>query len=263
MLALKLLIVPIFIVLITLAARRWGPQVAGIMAGFPLVAGPILFFIDLEQGHAFASVATTATVSAVTAAVAFGFAYAWTSRVRGWGTSLLMALAAWGITAFALAQWQPSLAIAVMLSVGALWLAPWALPAMVEVDAVKPTSHGELCARMIAGALLVVAVTTAAAALGSRWSGLFAMFPVLASVLSVFSHRSHGPAYVTRLVRGMVKGYYSFTAFCVTLALLLPRAGTATAFIAGLAAAFALQFGLQGIHRITAHQAIRAARDAA
>ena len=263
MLALKLLIVPTFIVLITLAARRWGPQVAGIMAGFPLVAGPILFFLDLEQGHAFAAIAATATVSAVNAAVAFGFAYAWTSRLRGWLPSLLVALAAWGITAFALAQWQPSLMVASMLTVGVLWLAPWALPAAAEVAAAKPTSPAELCARMGAGALLVVAVTSAAAVLGSRWSGLLAMFPVLASVLSVFSHRSYGPAYVTRLLRGMVTGYYSFTAFCVTLALLLPRAGTATAFIAGLAAAFALQLGMQGLQRISGHMAIRAARDAA
>lgn len=263
MLALKLLIVPAFIVLITLAARRWGPQVAGVMAGFPLVAGPILFFIDLEQGHAFATVAATATVSAVTAAVAFGFAYAWASRFRAWGASLLMALATWGITAFALAQWQPSLAIAVTMALGALWLAPRSLPAMAEVDVAKPTSSGQLCARMVAGALLVASVTTAATGLGSRWSGLLAMFPVLASVLSVFSHRSQGPAYVAHLLRGMMKGYYSFTAFCVTLALLLPEAGTAMAFMAGLIAAFALQFGLQGIQRIVASQAIRAAREAA
>lgn len=263
MLALKLLIVPAFIVLITLAARRWGPQVAGVMAGFPLVAGPILFFIDLEQGHAFAAVAATATVSAVTAAVAFGFAYAWTSRFHTWWLSLLLALMTWFITAFALAQWQPSLAIALIVTLSVLWLAPRALPTAATVDAAKPTSYGELLARMAAGALLVGAVTTAAAALGSRWSGLLAMFPVLASVLSVFSHRSQGSAYVAHLLRGMVKGYYSFTAFCVTLALLLPEAGTVTAFFAGLTAAFGLQFGLQGIQRIVGHQAIRAAREAA
>ena len=263
MLALKLLIVPSFIVLITLAARRWGPQVAGVMAGFPLVAGPILLFIDLEQGHAFAAVAAAATVSAVTAAVAFGFAYAWTSRIGVWWLSLPAALATWSATAFALARWQPSLATAAIMSLGVLWLAPRLLPAMGEIDAAKPTSNGELLARMVAGALLVVAVTATAASLGSRWSGLLAMFPVLASVLCVFSHRSQGPTYVARLLRGMVKGYYSFTAFCVTLALLLPEAGTATAFRAGLTAAFALQFGLQGLHRIVGHPAIRAAREAA
>jgi len=263
LLAFKLLIVPIFIVLITLAARRWGPQVAGVMAGFPLVTGPILFFIDLEQGQAFAARAAVSSVSAVTAAVTFGFAYAWMSRFRTWWASLPVALAAWATTAFTMAQLQPSLLAASAITLGALWLAPWALPEVTEVDAAKPTSPTELLARMVAGAVLVAAVTTAAASLGSRWSGLLAMFPVLASVLCVFSHRSYGPAYVARLLRGMVNGYYSFTAFCVTLALLLPEAGTTTAFVAGLTAAFALQFGLQGIHRIVGYRAIRAAREAA
>jgi len=263
LLAFKLLIVPIFIVLITLAARRWGPQVAGVMAGFPLVTGPILFFIDLEQEYAFAAMAAVSSVSAVTAAVAFGFAYAWTSRFRAWWSSLPVALGAWAATAFTMAQLQPSLLTAATITLTALWLAPSALPAVAEVDAGKPTSPAELLARMLAGALLVATVTTAAASLGSRWSGLLAMFPVLASVLCVFSHRSHGPAYVAHLLRGMVKGYYSFTAFCVTLALLLPQTGTATAFVAGLSAAFALQFCLQGIHRIVGYRTIRAAREAA
>lgn len=263
MLILKLLTVPVFIMLITLSARRWGPQAAGVMAGFPLIAGPILLFIALEQGHRFAAAAATATVSAVTAAVAFGVAYAWSSRFLAWWWSLPAALAVWAGAALALAQLQPSLAIATAMSLGMLWLAPRLLPSVANVDTAKPVSNGELLVRMLAGALLVAAVTSAAASVGSRWSGLMAMFPVLASVLSVFSHRSYGPAYVARLLRGMVTGYYSFTAFCVTLAVLLPEAGTVTAFATALAGAFVLQVGMQGIQRLIESQAVNAAREAA
>jgi hypothetical protein len=263
LLALKLLIVPTFIMLISLAARRWGPQVAGIMAGFPLVAGPILLFISIERGHAFAANAAAASVSAVTAAVVFGVVYAWICRSRAWWWSLLAALTMWAVTAFALAQLQLQLIVATGISLIALWLAPRSLPAAASTTAAKAASPIELLSRMAAGAILVTAVTAAAGALGARWSGLLAMFPVLASVLCVFSQRSHGAAYVTRLLRGMMAGYYSFAAFCVTLALLLPATATSTVFIAGLAAAFALQFGLQGIKRLAARQTIRAATEAA
>ncbi|GAB3357939.1 hypothetical protein [Lysobacter tyrosinilyticus] len=262
MLALKLLIVPIFIVLITLAARRWGPQVAGMMAGFPLVAGPILLFICIERGHAFAANAAAASVSAVIAALVFGVVYAWMCRSRAWWWSLPAALAAWAATAFALAHLQLPLMAATVITLGALWLAPRSLPAASPTTTAKPAPYTEILARMTAGALLVAAVTGAAGALGSRWSGLMAMFPVLASVLCMFSQRSQGPAYVAQLVRGMMAGYFSFAAFCVTLAVLLPAVTTAVAFIAGLAAAFVLQFGVQAIKRL-GRPSIRAATEAA
>jgi len=52
-LLLKLTIVPIFIGLITLAGRKWGPTIAGLLGGLPVVGGPIIFFITLEQGVPF------------------------------------------------------------------------------------------------------------------------------------------------------------------------------------------------------------------
>jgi len=60
-LALKLLLVPSFLILITLASKRWGPGVAGWLAGLPVSAGPILFIVALEQGHVFAASAAAAS----------------------------------------------------------------------------------------------------------------------------------------------------------------------------------------------------------
>jgi hypothetical protein len=65
MLLIRLLLVPALIVLITLVSRRWGPALAGWLTGFPIVAGPILLVISLEQGAAFAS--SAALLSAVAA----------------------------------------------------------------------------------------------------------------------------------------------------------------------------------------------------
>ena len=49
LLLLKIIVVPALIISVTLAGRRWGPRVGGVLASFPLVAGPVLFFLALGQ----------------------------------------------------------------------------------------------------------------------------------------------------------------------------------------------------------------------
>ena len=69
MLALKLLLVPAFLALLTLAGRVFGPGIAGWLAGLPWVAGPILVVLALENGGAFAARAASATVTEVMALI--------------------------------------------------------------------------------------------------------------------------------------------------------------------------------------------------
>ncbi|QAY92927.1 hypothetical protein CUN63_24935, partial [Pseudomonas sp. ACM7] len=65
MLLLKLLVIPGFLLLISLAGKRWGPSVAGWLSGLPVVVGPILFFLAIEQGQVFAAQSATAALSAM------------------------------------------------------------------------------------------------------------------------------------------------------------------------------------------------------
>src|SRR5688572_1778556 len=50
LLILKLVLVPALVAGLTLAARRWGPFVGGLLLGLPVVAGPTLYFYAVEQG---------------------------------------------------------------------------------------------------------------------------------------------------------------------------------------------------------------------
>jgi hypothetical protein len=54
-LLLKLLLAPSLVVASTLAGRRWGPDVAGILVALPIVAAPILFITYQQHGARFAS----------------------------------------------------------------------------------------------------------------------------------------------------------------------------------------------------------------
>ena len=54
LLPLKLLVTPLLMWLVSIAARRWGSLVGGLIAGMPLTSGPISVYLALEQGAAFA-----------------------------------------------------------------------------------------------------------------------------------------------------------------------------------------------------------------
>ena len=241
MLTLKLFLVPSLICAITLAARRWGPAVGGWLSGFPIVSAPVLFFISVEQGADFAARATAATLSAVPAALIFIMAYAWLATRATWVKSLLGALLVYFMAVGLLYVAAPPVYGSAPVIYAAIWWAPRFFPPTVASPASPPFRGIELALRMLAGAGLVLALTYFAPDLGPRWSGLFAMFPLLAIVLAVFSHRETGAGFTILLLRGMVFGYYAFTSFCLVLALALLILSVGGAFVLALTSACIVQ----------------------
>ena len=77
----ELVLVPALIGAITLAGRRWGPAVAGWLSGFPVVTGPILFFVALKQGPQFASDTAAGALAGSVAWLSFALGYAWAATV--------------------------------------------------------------------------------------------------------------------------------------------------------------------------------------
>ncbi|WP_029921261.1 hypothetical protein [Nevskia soli] len=243
MLALKLLLVPALIGLITLAAHRWGPAVAGWLSGFPVVSGPVLLFLAVERGPEFTAQAAIGTLSAVVAILLFGVSYAWAATRWSWFPCLLTALAVYFVGILALDALAPSMAVAALLTSLSMLLAPYAFPRLDAISGLAAPQGFDVLLRMMVGAVLVLLVTHFASDLGPRLSGLLAMFPVMAGVLAVFSQRQSGAAFTVRLLRGMVFGYYAFAGFCLVLALTLPRMGITTSFCLALACALFIQAG--------------------
>lgn len=241
MLILKLLLVPSFLLLVSLAGKRWGPAVAGSLAGLPLVTGPILFFLAMQHGEVFASAAAGSALSAVLGSAAFGATYANAAQRMSWLPALLVALLAWAGSILFLASLPASLAVSLAVALVTLLAAPHMFPARIAEPGIHAISTAELASRMIAGAGVTVAVTFASSTLGHSWSGLLAVFPVLGSVLAVFSHRREGAANTAVLLYAMATGWYSFTVFCSVLVLALPRAGIAAAFALAIALALFVQ----------------------
>jgi hypothetical protein len=239
LLAVKLLLAPAFVVGASLVARRYGPRVGGLIAGLPVVAGPILLVYALEHGRAFAAGAAAGTLLGLVSLIAFVVVYARLAPRLFWGASLLT-----GWLAFAAAT---ALFSALSLPVGAaLGLAALAL-ALGLVLLPRPGSAQRLHAtppawdlpvRAACALALVLSLTAVAGWLGPQLSGLLAPFPIIATVLATFTHAQRGTDELLRLLRGLLSGFGAFALFCFTLALSLHRLDTAAAF--ALATALAL-----------------------
>jgi len=239
-LLLKLTLVPLLIYGVTLAGRRWGPAVAGWMSAFPIVAGPILLTLTLEQGAPFAATAAEGTLTAVLAILVFTLAYAWAAVRHGMWGSMLRALAAYAVAVALLRLVELPLLVRFGLVIAGLAVTPRLFPP-AQVDAVGKGTGSDLAWRMLAAAVLVLAVTFGATQFGPRLSGFFAMFPVMSTVLVGFSHVQSGPAFAVNLLRGMVTGYYAFAVFCTVLSVALRMQPVGLAFMAAFGCALVVQ----------------------
>ncbi len=243
----KLLLAPTLVALASLAGRRWGPTVGGWLAGFPIVAGPVLFFYTWEQGPAFAARAALSTLTGLGSLTLFALAYARAARTRPWPFALAAGWSAFALGTLLLRPFDPTLSVAA--GFGALSLAGGLLllPRGGDQAASTPPGRWDLPLRMGATAAIVLTLTALAEALGPALSGLLTPFPVATTVLVVFTHRSQGAAGALKILRGLLGALYGFIGFLTVLAAGLERWGAAPTFVGALALAglihlFSLRF---------------------
>lgn len=243
LIAVKVLLAPALVVCASLAGRRFGARVGGLIGGLPLVAGPILLAYALAHGRAFAAHAARGTLLGLVSLMAFVVVYArLADRRRSWLSALLGGWAAFLACTLAFTVVPRSALLATATVVAALILSPSLLPDTGPPPAVaEAPTRWDLPLRAACALALVLALTALAGRLGPQLSGLLTPFPVIASVLAAFTHGQRGAAELVHLLRGLLVGYLGFAAFCLTLALWLTPLGIAGAF--AIACALALACG--------------------
>jgi len=230
-LACKVLLVPAFIGTLSLAGRRWGPAISGWLVGLPVVAGPIVYFLAVEQGRSFASGAARGTLAGLASLAAFALAYGRLSRRLDWVGSLLAGWGAFLLSTLVLERIPvPPLVLSFLAVSGILLLVLRLLPEIDSLGNLPETPAWEIVARMAAGAALVVAITGVAGSLGPRLSGLLTPFPVATTVFTVFTHRFQGGAAAARLLRGLIAGSFTLAVFFLVVAATLEPWGIPASF---------------------------------
>ncbi|HEY2718428.1 MAG TPA: hypothetical protein VGI52_02265 [Solirubrobacteraceae bacterium] len=243
LLLVKLTLAPALVVGSSLAGRRWGHQVAGLLVALPLVAGPILLITELEHGRHFAAGAAAAALLGLVALVAFILVFAHVARRAGWITAMLAGWLAFIAVALAFGQASIPAGFGLALAVGVFALAPSLLPRDPHV-ADQPLAElpaWDLPARALATALLVLGLTGAAAGLGPTLTGVLTPFPVSNTVLAAFVLVLEGPVQLDDFFRGFLRGVYGFAVFCFLVAVLVVPLGALAAFVLALCGALLFQ----------------------
>lgn len=244
---LELAIAPGLVAGATLASRRWGSRTGGLLSAFPAVVGPVLLITAQQRGPLFAEQVAGGTLLGLVALSGYILAYGRVATRAGWPLCLA---AGWACAAL--------LGTVAVLTGGHLGLGPALIAAMISLALARrglPSSGedlvsrsrtaappGDIGVRMATTVVLIALLTVGAHVLGPLVGGVLTGLPVLASVLSVFTHRSHGSAAVVALLRGMVSGMAGFVGFCAVVALLIVPIGIAPAFIAAAVTAVGAQF---------------------
>src|SRR5579885_1003854 len=96
----KLIATPLLVGAVTLFSRRLGPAISGVLIGLPLTSGPVVLFLALDHGAAFAAATASGIIAGTMSQAAFCLVYTRLAFRLSWWVTLLA-----GWLAFATMTW--------------------------------------------------------------------------------------------------------------------------------------------------------------
>ena len=227
--------------IVTVAAHRWGPAVGGVLGAVPSKGGPILLFLAVEQSPSFAATAAVTALGGAAGCGAFCLVYARICHRTTWPIAGLVSygafLVVWALM-IPLAEW--GLVPAFLAAVAVLIASRMLLPEAVSLPK-RPMSRTDLPSRMIAGAAMVVFVTTVGPQFGATISGMLTTIPTVSAVLAIFTHAQEGPERTVGVMRGMTHGLLGFAAFLAVVGAAIVPMGIVGGFALALGAVVVVQ----------------------
>jgi hypothetical protein len=238
-LVLKLTLAPGLVAVATLVARRLGNRAGGLVAGLPVVAGPIVLIYAVEHGDRYARLASAAAVLGMLSQVGFCVAYALLARRSSVLAAELGSSLTFAVGVLCLSGIDPPLAISTPVAFAAIWGATRLIGRLAPATP-PPRPQGDLLGwRLLITAGLVLGLTAAAGGLSPHLAGLLVPLPIITGVMAGFTQaRAGGPAAV-ELLGGLTLALFSFLAFFVVLAALLTTVSAVAAFALATAASLA------------------------
>jgi hypothetical protein len=221
---------PSVIALVTLAIRKWGNRAGGLIGSMPWIAGPILLFFILEQGKAFGIHSIQGSMTGILALISFCFSYSAISRKLTWLPTLLLSYGIYTITALFFNYLQLNLWLSYGVVLGCVLLALRFFPVPGNMTITPKRLPFDIPIRMLVATLFVLIITGLAAVLGPNWSGILTPFPILTSILAIFTHTLQGSDATILTLRGLLIGLLGFTTFLFLQAYLLPEFSVAISF---------------------------------
>jgi hypothetical protein len=232
-----------FVLIGAAAAERLGPRLGGLVASMPQLAVISLIFFTLEQGPAFAAESAIWNIPGMCATIPVFLGYLVATRVvRAPRWASIAAGILFGSMGFVLGtallgrvplDRRSVIPFAAAACGGTAWLVR-RLPDTAAFSRVT-TSPLLLLTRAGASAATVLSVTSLAAWLGPKWSGLVTGFPVNSLPVMVILHAHYGRDVIRPFVKSFPVGAFGVCLFNVVASIGLVRWGLAAALALGYA----------------------------
>lgn len=236
----KITLTPLFIAAATLCARRWGPVLGGWIVGLPLTSGPVSVFLALEQGRDFAAQAAASTILGTLNLAAYAILYARLAKHLPWFLTLPLSLTGYFILIALFSTLALAPIPATLLALAFLFTAMHFEKTAATKPATAPPHWWDIPFRMAAATAVVLTITLLSSHLGPQLSGLLSAFPVIITVMYVFSHNLYGPEIVHQLTYGLITGSFAFLAFFLIVAATVRSTNLALVYLLATAATCAV-----------------------
>jgi hypothetical protein len=223
----------------SLAQRRFGHAVGGLIVGLPLLFLPFVWLIGHQYGIGFAHAMSASLLVSATAEVALMWTFAYVTQRHGATTSFVGALGAFAAVATLLRLTHVSVIVGAFVAVVsfALALSLWPRAAVVARPHVKP----RLALRLLVSTVFTVVLISFAGRLGAGISGVLDAIPLTSLMMAFFTRREVDAAASSAFLRGVTKGSFSYIASMFVLARMLRPGDELRAYVVALFVALAVQ----------------------
>jgi hypothetical protein len=249
----RVLLAPLAVVAGTLAQRRFGYAVSGLILGLPLTSLPLLWLVALQHGTAFASSMTGALLVGSIAEAIVLWLYARLTIHLSPSLALVGALGAFALAAEAVNLLRLSALLAGLITaVGFAAALRW-WPITASNNTVGE-GRSRLWLRVTMSAVFTIVIVALAGRLGPVLAGLIDALPAMSLMMAFTTHQDHGSGASSRFLHGVTRGSFSYLAAMIVLAELLRTGNLLFAFAAALVAALLVQGSIQ-VHDTLAKRA--------
>ncbi|MDC9615401.1 hypothetical protein PSI19_16310 [Xenorhabdus khoisanae] len=238
--AIKLIVTPLLMLLVSLSARRWGSFVGGILSGMPLTSGTISIYMAIEQGVYFAQHAALSSLAGVGAVQLTYLYYIALMRHSLYIICSSSVLFFCGISWLLLDVNSTALNICVIVSAISGILVFTRRYGALSFNRQPPSF--DLTSRILIATAMVLVITASANAIGSTLSGILAPVPVIAWPLTVFTQIHYGRTDTVTVIRGNAISGVGVLAFYLIVEQYITQAGFVFTFSIAICVALLVTF---------------------
>lgn len=235
--------VSVFVVLgLSWVAEHLSPRLAGILSGMPLGAVLVLFFVGIQLGPEFAAETALYAVPSIVGTISFAVGYYFASHSKSRLApiySTIIGLACYFFVAGILSMVRFNLVTAATLSLVTLAGVAYFFHSHDSNKIQKKIrmTFPRMLFRAGTAAGFVVAITTLADMVGSKWSGLLIGFPMVFLPFLLIIHISYGGDQIRTIIRGFPLGLIGLICFLITANNTIPQYGVNASILISLCAA--------------------------